>query len=187
MVISLAVSLLQGCALFTSPKEQPVIEDTIGDRFTDWGRNKVGTLATTPERRVVVVKMPDNKFCAEPSPDVAESLTSAFNLIASAKTQTSADAQLNLAKSLATTAKTIFVRSQGVQLFRDGLYSLCQANLNGTISDAQYKDMFEQLLTTADKLIGAEIPTIRATKTEDAESSANEASTNAEGTSKTGK
>ena len=172
IVLSVAISLLQGCALLASPKEQPVIEDSVGNRITDFSRNKIGTLATTPERRVVVIKMPDNKFCAEPSPDVAESLFSTFKVIAEAKPEASpATAKIDAEKNLTTAANRLFVRSQGVQLFRDGLYSLCQANLNGAISDAQYKDMFERILTMAGKLIAVEIPSIHATQTEDVKSS----------------
>ena len=57
-LIFLAVAL-SGCAIFTSPKEQPVIED----RSSNWfNMEKVGVLSTTAERREVIFKFPGNKF-----------------------------------------------------------------------------------------------------------------------------
>ena len=42
--------LVPGCSVFTPPKAKPVIED----RVSDWGVKKIGVLATTAERRVVL-------------------------------------------------------------------------------------------------------------------------------------
>jgi hypothetical protein len=95
------VATLSGCALFSSPKEQPVIEDHVHNWF---GVDKVGLLSTTAERREVIFKFPDNKFCAEPPPDVAEALASSLTLLAEGsatdKTTAQVSARLEAAKTL---------------------------------------------------------------------------------------
>lgn len=148
----------------TPPMEKPVIEDHSG---------LLGTFATVAERRMVITKKKyDPKythaedpgyvslFCAEPPPDstqsIASSLTAALKADASQdknKQEVSAD----MAKQLITTARVIFTRSQGVQLFRDGVYNLCQAHLNEAITADEYSDNFKNLLDVSAKLIAAEI------------------------------
>lgn len=153
---------LCGCSFLTPPTEKPVIEDHSG---------VLGTFATVAERRMVVTKKnypigADNSpgyyssFCAEPPPDstqsIASSLTAALRADASqdkGKQSVSAEA----ARELVTTAKSLFTRSQGMQLFRDGVYNLCQAHLNAAISDEKYVEMFSKLLAVSAQLIGDEI------------------------------
>ena len=54
-----AAALLAGCGAFN---RSPVIEE----RVSDFGIPKIGVLATTGERRAVIVKMPERLICAEP-------------------------------------------------------------------------------------------------------------------------
>jgi hypothetical protein len=142
--------------------EKPVIEDHSG---------VLGTFATVAERRMVVTKKKykdqhaddpgyESSFCAEPPPDstqsIASSLTAALRADASQdkrKQSVSAEA----ARELITTAKSMFTRSQGVQLFRDGVYNLCQAHLNAAIGAEKYEKMFSELLQASAKLIAEEI------------------------------
>ena len=172
--VVIAASLLSGCAMFTPPKEKPVIEDHTSNWF---GMNKVSIFSTTAERRETIIKMPDNKFCSEPPPDVAEALTSSFSLLAQgslkdAKTE-EVTARLEATKALATSIRSLFTRSQGIQLFRDGAFHLCQAYLNGSINESDYKASLQLLFQETAKLIEKEIPDMK-------ERRAGEAATNAE-------
>jgi hypothetical protein len=163
IVAGFMIMLIQGCSLFTPPKAKPVIED----RSSSWGwsQEKVGVLATTPERRVVVIKWPDNKFCAEPPADAADNVSAALTLIAEAAAKGQiTQAQLGIASSLATTVKQLFQRSQGVQLYRDGTFMLCNAYLNGAITPAQFLQRHEELLKTVTPLIDKEIPELHKLK-----------------------
>jgi hypothetical protein len=153
--ILIAASLLQGCSAFSPPTTKPVIEDRISQHHVP----TVGVLATTPERRVVLVKMPDNKFCAEPPADAADNISSALSAMAKASTKgTVGNVQLGIANTLATSVKQLFVRSQGVQLYRDGTFMLCAAYLNGAISQADFLVRQEKLLDAVVPLIIKEIP-----------------------------
>lgn len=174
LFLVLAIANLSGCALMTSPKEQPVIEDHINNWFD---REKIGVLSTTAERREVIFKMPTNQFCAEPPPDVAESLSSSLSILAQGSGKSDASsgeiqARLEVAKTLATSIKSLFRRTQGAQLFRDGTFNLCEAYLNGSIDKANYIRLYEDLLKTAKELIAKEIPEMKTLKAEDAEANA---------------
>lgn len=158
---SAAFAALAGCSYLTPPIERPVVEDHSGH---------LGTFTMVAERRMVLTKRVykdsspesayESKFCAEPPPDATQSiasvLTAAFKGSASGA-ETKPELAADLSKSLETTAKSLFQRSQGVQLFRDGLYSLCQAHLNGAITAAQYDAQYSALLTAATDVIKKEI------------------------------
>jgi hypothetical protein len=61
------VLALSGCASYFTPRP-PVFEDRLGI----WGSEKIGTLATAPDYRVIVVQLvPETKFCAEAPADAA--------------------------------------------------------------------------------------------------------------------
>lgn len=103
------------------------------------------------------------EFCAEPSPDSIESLATAFTATASGSVSASAgvskELQAALAKSLATNAASVFRRTQGVQLYRDGAFFLCQAMMNGYIDAAEYQEALFKLRSDAKDLIMKEFET----------------------------
>jgi hypothetical protein len=51
----------------------------------------------------------------------------------------------------------LFARSQGVQLFRDGLFALCQAHHNGAVGFADYGSFIEALINRSSYLIALEL------------------------------
>jgi hypothetical protein len=156
-IILAGLVLIQGCSLFTPPKAKPVIEE----RSSNWGwpAQKVGVMATTPERRVVVFKWPENLFCAEPPADAADNVSTSLTAIAEAAAKGKiTDVQLGIASNLATTVKQLFQRSQGVQLYRDGTFMLCIAFLNGLISGTELLTAQEKLLERVVPLVEREIP-----------------------------
>lgn len=144
---------LSGCSIFTEPKLRPVIEDKVGK----WGDEKAGTLATTPERRIVLVKLATGQFCAEPSPDAAENIATNFAASAAATTPEGIQAQIAIAKAFASNSKQLFARTQGVQMYRDGMYGLCQALLNGGIDKDQFLPAMMALLDASSKLVDKEL------------------------------
>lgn len=186
LFLILLAATLSGCALFSSPKDEPVIED---HAHANWfGYTKMNVFSTTAERREVIVKFPDATFCAEPPPDVAESLVSSLSLLAqgSAKDKTAAEVsgRLEATRSLSTSIRTLFTRSQGVQFFRDGLFHLCQAYLNHAITGPEYLAMYKELLTQSMALIYKEIPDMKDKRAVDAADNA-EAAKNAADAAKT--
>jgi hypothetical protein len=145
---------LQACSVFTPPKEKPIIEDRLGRIQQD---RQFGTLAITPERKLVVFRFQEEKFCAEPPADVAENLSSSVKLLAQiSKGDVGGTGEFG--KALGTSIKQLFIRSQGVQLYRDASFTLCQAHLNHVIDNAQYIERYDKLLDITKELIMKELP-----------------------------
>lgn len=167
---------------------KPVIEDHSG---------LVGTFATVAERRMVITQKkfetsakdhPDNPgyvslFCAEPPPDSTQSIASSLTAALKAEASQGNNKQgidAGTAQALITTARSMFTRSQGIQLFRDGVYNLCQAHLNGAIKADEYSTNFNNLLLISGGLIQKEIEkgppseVVRALATDDAGARAKE-------------
>lgn len=152
LIAVLSVVSLSGCASYFSARP-PVIEDKVGLS----GRETVGTLATAADYRVIYVKLdPDAKLCAEAPADAGAQFSQTFAAALSA-----AGAQplgVEAKAGLAVAMKQLFKRSQGVQLYRDGAFALCNLYLNGGMSQAQYFAELQELRKTAARLIEKEIP-----------------------------
>ncbi len=181
------------CSYFNKREPQsPIIPDN---------SRGVTTFAIIPSRRLVILKptptteqekmaFGENKIddiffpkqiCGEPPPDVSDNIATAISEALSAKGNVAEKGSLefasNFAKSLSTTAVLLFKRTQGLQLYRDGMYNLCLAVMNGQIGNrAEYDAAAKSLLAEAVKLIEKEIPYMQATA---AEVSAQNAATSA--------
>ncbi len=136
--VLLASLALTGCSYLTKPMEHPIIEQH--------AQSRVNTFAVIPSRRMMIVKSQENPdpareklihICAEAPADVTDNLAStlAASLAVSGK---AAEASIGVATTLATVGQNLFKRTQGIQLFRDRSYHLCQARINGFMNDAQY-------------------------------------------------
>lgn len=167
--ISLTMLLFTGCAHFTPPKEHPVQYDKIAiSRILG---TRIGSVfSMTPERRTVIVvpqKPVDFRICAEPPPDVAENLASTIRFIAEAQVkhpEIPVGVSAEFYRAFASSSMRLFYRSQGIQLFRDGMYNLCQAYMNGAITEKEYVEKYKELLDSATKLIIEEMPSLEERK-----------------------
>jgi hypothetical protein len=122
-----------GCAVFEYSASKPINQVN--------AKSKKGTdvVAVGAERRLVYSQERGSlrETCAEPPPDVAQSFSDSLRvaLEAAAKKETGTDTadasgKLSVARDFATAISRIYTRSQGVQLFRDGSFMLCQAYMN---------------------------------------------------------
>lgn len=188
--IALSALLLQsGCAGLTySPKEDPVIQDHVGEPILGFiGRSKsVSIFSMTPERRTVLVMFDRRspatavKFCAEPPADVAENVASSLRGLAEAQIKAPAEkgslnAAAELSRTLSSSIVSLFYRSQGIQMLRDGLFSLCQAYINDAITKEQFNAKYDELVSKAFVLVSQEIPSAQAARAADAASRAESA------------
>jgi hypothetical protein len=155
MLLATTAAALTGCGVFSSPRESPVIEE----RVTDFGLRKIGILATTAERRAVIVKVPERLLCAEPPPDVGEAVASAFSAYLEAKgSNLPVEAKGGVSSAFGTAITQLGYRTQGLQLFRDGSFFLCNMYMNGVIDPGQYQAMRKELFDASLALIKDEIP-----------------------------
>ena len=190
--VMICILNMSGCGVsyLTSRDTNPVIQDYSGTP-SSWfsGKDTIDTFATTASRRMVIKAARDrgnNKdyrsgsiVCSEPSPDVGEAFTSALvnALEVSAKTDAYDGKVANtFARSVATEVAPLLYRSQGIQFYRDAMYSLCIDRLNGWLAsknddckknntncseiytDNYYNQRKEEIEKIALKLIMMEIP-----------------------------
>ena len=69
-------------------------------------------------------------FCAEPSPDALVAYASSFGVSAAVEGKA-----LDVAASQSQAAASIGLRTQTIQLLRDGMYRLCESYASGTIDN----------------------------------------------------
>ncbi|MGL4231918.1 MAG: hypothetical protein ACRCWJ_11200 [Casimicrobium sp.] len=88
---------------------------------------------------------PPSIICTEPSPDALSMLSSSFaggaglNLTRPDNTQIAA--QLNAALSRAESGAYVGLRTQTIQLLRDGMYRLCEGYAAGALNGKEFKDL----------------------------------------------
>ncbi|MCB9958485.1 MAG: hypothetical protein H6843_07790 [Rhodospirillaceae bacterium] len=169
-VVLLCTALaLSGCgySMFTSRETNPIVEDYLGGFIS--GQERVGFMGTTATHRLVTVRLNTGPtgvgrtgmLCPEPPPDVAQAVASSFAAALSGSvTQPeglTAEAQGAIARSFATAVMPLLQRSQGLELYRDGMYYLCIAHMNEIIDEEEFEAMANDLLGRVVPLIAAEI------------------------------
>lgn len=153
-----------GCAHYRA--ENPLIEESVYLEGIATGRDKVGVLAATAQRRMVIFtgsrstngEMVDLQFCAEPSPDAVDSLSREFSASLKILLKSKDLAEAAAAGKFYREAQLMMERSQGLQLFRDGNFALCQMFINGKISENDYVTQYAATLKAAKELILHEVP-----------------------------
>ena len=140
----LLLTMMSGCAsTLGSFFNRPVVEDN--------AKGAVSTLSLSADRRtVVVVTDGDNrgKFCAEPPPDTALSLSTGLKaeIEAAAKNaRLDADAKGSLEDQLETTVAVLAKRTTSLEGYRLGAYSICQLHLIGAMPSNEVGPAFHFL------------------------------------------
>lgn len=186
-VLLIVCMLLTGCALIESSGQRALITNSTGeiqavatradrritfvDRNWMWGEDRERenvayrmTMASTlsPTDQLLFDGYQAHHYCAEPSPDVSEELLT--QLAASVGTQSHNLGAERLSES---GFASLFARSQGVQLFRDGLFALCQAHHNGAVGSEDYTQVIDSLIEKASYLIALELALAPAARGQD--------------------
>lgn len=155
-LIIVLVVFLSGCGvtLFVPPEEDAVVDEHVFTPIIDlpslfgWDRDNVHALSTKAERRLVLMEKKKVKngyhgksvltVCAESPAEATQDLSSTFDFVGTVeKIEFS-----KLLKALSTKVKPTFKRSQGLQFYRDGAFQLCQAYLNGLITEKTFAHGF---------------------------------------------
>ena len=154
----IASNLLTGCASLDSPLTgKPFIEDR------GYRANVAINDIAFPSRRMGFVSARNNAhesivfICAEPSADVSDSMISSLAAGSLAQESASGDpgsSAFSIAQNLSPTAQSLY---RGVQLYRDGMHRLCQARMNGVISDNDFSEEMDNLLNQSVKLITGKV------------------------------
>ncbi len=100
------------------------------------GQNTGKVIHLDAQQRLLVVNE-FGRYCAEPSPDALAAYASSLGLGASVPSQGAA----SVAQAIQSTAGSIGLRTQSIQLMRDALYRLCEAQANGALTGLDHRIM----------------------------------------------
>ena len=162
------LSLVAGCGLPQALLHDPFRHDYI--RLSD-GKDLASVHSMDASRRLTVM-LADGKFCAEPPPDTANTFDAGFRAGVSAKagaTTKLGEAALTLDDRFNLTPSAIVgARAPEVEIFRTGVFALCNYLLIGAITKEQLPEIFKDLVarTTARLNLPASGVTQAATPTE---------------------
>ncbi len=177
MLVLTPAGLLAGCTLMEATSDRALISRHTGEvravatradrriTFVDenwmWGEDRerenvayrmTMTSDVTPADQYMFEHYQAHHYCAEPSPDVSQDLIT--QLAAEfGKGGLGLSGQLDSASGI----ESLFNRSQGVQLFRDGLFALCQAHHNGAVGAEEYGLFIASLIERTSYLIALEL------------------------------
>ena len=148
---------LSGCGLnMFAGSKAPMVIDDVGDR--------VGTVAVATDRRLVLVRLQENsaseagRFCTQPPLDADQNVTSALAAMRDLSTdKIDASVKVALARSFAQILPAFVRRTQGLQLYREAMYNLCQNYLNHAIKDDALQTQSLKILDVSVKLIEQEL------------------------------
>lgn len=150
---------------------RPVVEDQLIADYPKKGSQEIGTLAVTSDRRVIIGNLRNGKFCAEPPPETADSITSAISTALSAKIAEGETIDFDLASNFAKHVNQLYKRAHTVALLRDAGFYLCidavnQAN-SGDVAGGytSYKSEFKELITLLTPTLLKEVEFYYATET----------------------
>ena len=153
----ISLLMLSGCGLnMFAGSKAPMVIDTV--------ENRVGTVSVTADRRVVLIRLQENsasaagRFCAEPPLDADQNITSALAAmrdISSDKMEPSV--KVELARSFAQILPAFIRRTQGLQLYREAMYNLCQNYLNHAINEDELRAQSSKVLELSVRLIEQEL------------------------------
>ena len=161
LFVLLVATLGSGCRF---PADYPLIPDRVF--FLPNSNQQAVTYAVTAQHRFVIFtpgKDGDVRVCAEPSPDVGQSTTKLDQFGAALQVS---DAQGKLANAsgsvnsldyYATAILLLTQRSQGLQIYRDGMYYYCQMYNQGAITKGEYFAKEQELRLAAEKIILAQM------------------------------
>lgn len=155
---------LFACANINPTDNYPVISKTFGPNApADVGE----AIAIKADRRIVIVMVKPTKneksdgewgkFCAEPPPDVANEISHWLTAKISAQNENSPKMSAEETRTEIQKIQALFSRTQGAQMFRDGLYNICQLYANNAIAPKDVEPLFKHLLDTTSRTAMAEI------------------------------
>ena len=128
----LAVLPLSGCGTQYSLKDFSPTEKGPKSAFVDIKQRAV--LAANRPAGAAGGNVGDLVMCAEPSPDALSSFASELALDLKAKNQVAAQFALSQQEA----ASFVGLRTQSIQLLRDGMYRLCEGYMAGALTSADF-------------------------------------------------
>lgn len=142
---------MTGCAsTIESFNNRQVVEDQL---IADDGKQEIGTLAVTAQRRLIVGNLKTGSFCSEPPPEVADSISTAIAAALKANIATDKNVSAELASNFARHVNQLYKRAHTIQIFRDASYHLCVNAVNSSNGKDKNYDSYKPEITSLVKAI----------------------------------
>lgn len=148
IILAVLCIAMSGCAsMMRTFNDDPVRATNIGVK----DRAAVSTISLDSSRRNVVVGLDGGnfgKFCAEPPPDTASTIESLLKLtgkVDGGAGSQIAKADIGIDDTYKNTAVVLVARTELLDIYRTGTFSLCQLHLNGAISQQKAEELFEKM------------------------------------------
>ncbi len=145
LVSCIVVMILSGCASFTSPARQHVLEEGKTYWFDYEASRRGAVLVPKYEKKNIAI-------CAEPSPDVALEIVNKFKADVGTGKVT-VGSEVDIQEKVIQLAK----RTQTIMFLRESLYRLCELSLNFQFKDEEVRDLYKQVIEAAAKMAEAEL------------------------------
>lgn len=134
-----------GCASFTSPAREHVLEDGKAYWFDYDASRRGAILIPKYEKKNIAI-------CAEPSPDVALEIIDKFKAdVGTGNIKVGAEAEIQ--EKVIQLAK----RTQTIMFLRESLYRLCELSLNFQLDSVKVSELYEKVIDAASKMAEAEL------------------------------
>ncbi|MGY0216241.1 hypothetical protein ACWJJH_02510 [Endozoicomonadaceae bacterium StTr2] len=133
LLITISALALTGCNLLSSglkTESETMRASVSGDM------QEIGMFATEANARVIIANVNEGRFCAEPSPETQSTESNSMRLmLEAAKDSRDDQVKLEAFRTYSQGLRQLYRRSHTNQLYRDSSYYLCQAYLNGALTD----------------------------------------------------
>ncbi len=134
-----------GCASFTSPARQHVLEEGKIYWFDYDASRRGAVLVPKHEKKNIAL-------CAEPSPDVALQIIDKLKADVGVK-EVKVGAEVDIQQQVVQLAK----RTQTVMFLRESLYRLCELSLNFQLPSKEVKKLYGEVINAAADMAKAEL------------------------------
>ncbi len=148
-IMTILPIFIGGCANLTSIHRELRVDDG------------TGTLVDIKQRAVIVSRQADRAglkspfqtiVCAEPSPDALSAFATQF----AAEAKGSNEVAGKVAGALQESSAFVGLRTQSIQLLRDGLYRVCEGYMNGALDPIRYDLLMRRYQKIMVTLLGIE-------------------------------
>jgi hypothetical protein len=164
LALGLALAAIVGLLvllIFRTPATISVVQPSIVTAPIQKTEDGILEIRTTSADQRVAYRSTETKIvCSEPTPDATlDVVTQGENsLKAAAGKLAGAGGEATSSALRQANTNQIFARSQAIQFFRDGMFHLCQARLNGSFSEPKaFGERFDLLMTRSYTLLEIEL------------------------------
>jgi hypothetical protein len=146
--IPLASLIFTGCTTFSSPADYSSLHN--GSYWMNYDASRRGAFFSIDAGKI-------SKTCSEQAPDVGLSFADAVKANVTANGITG-----GLDTTFVTSALALAGRDEAVLLAREALFRLCEANINGSIKDNEFADVFKSIMVNITQIAEAKKATAQA-------------------------